>query len=94
MKHVPAPKKKRGMDFDEDDPEDDEGETGLYAEFQTEVYVPPPVVEGRVPKNSFGNIDIYVPSMVPQGGTHVPRKDHSLRAANFNHIFTNITHCL
>lgn len=38
---------------------------------QTQLYVPPPVVGGRVPKNKFKNIEVYVPSMVPAGGFHV-----------------------
>jgi len=33
-----------------------------------------------VPKNSFGNIDVYVPSMVPKGGVHLPY-DEASRAA-------------
>ncbi|KAI9058217.1 Rad4-domain-containing protein [Trametes sanguinea] len=47
---------------------------GLYAEHQTEIYRPPPVVDGKVPKNDFGNIDLYVPSMLPAGAAHVPFK--------------------
>ncbi|KDQ25687.1 hypothetical protein PLEOSDRAFT_51943 [Pleurotus ostreatus PC15] len=47
---------------------------GLYARGQTEMYVPPPVIDGIVPKNNFGNIDLYVPSMLPRGGVHVPFK--------------------
>ncbi|KAF9493604.1 Rad4-domain-containing protein [Pleurotus eryngii] len=47
---------------------------GLYARGQTEMYVPPPVIDGIVPKNNFGNIDLYVPSMLPRGGVHVPYK--------------------
>lgn len=46
----------------------------LFTESQTELYVPPPVINGRVPKNSFGNLDIYVPSMVPPGGVHINGK--------------------
>ncbi|TFK87491.1 Rad4-domain-containing protein [Polyporus arcularius HHB13444] len=47
---------------------------GLYAEHQTEIYKPPPVVDGKVPKNDFGNIDLYVPSMLPAGAAHIPYK--------------------
>ncbi|KZO97015.1 Rad4-domain-containing protein [Calocera viscosa TUFC12733] len=47
---------------------------GLYARWQTEVFRPDPVVDGRVPKNAFGNIDLYVPSMLPYGGVHLPYK--------------------
>lgn len=68
---------------------------GLYAEWQTSIYAPPPVVnvslrkqrrrhqmltfvQGIVPKNDFGNIDLYVPSMLPEGGIHLPRMFHQL----------------
>ncbi|GJE88546.1 Rad4-domain-containing protein [Phanerochaete sordida] len=47
---------------------------GLYAEAQTELYVPQPVVDGKVPKNDFGNIDLYVPTMLPAGAAYVPHK--------------------
>ncbi|KAI5854252.1 hypothetical protein BZA05DRAFT_393668 [Tricharina praecox] len=54
-----------------------EGETamqGLYAEFQTELYIPPPIEDGFIPTNAFGNIDVYVPTMVPAGAVHIPLK--------------------
>ncbi|KAA1469725.1 Rad4-domain-containing protein [Dentipellis sp. KUC8613] len=47
---------------------------GLYAERQTELYQPAPVIDGVIPKNDFGNIDLYVPSMLPAGAAHVPHK--------------------
>lgn len=55
------------------DDEDDNGEakTSLYAFGQTDLYIPPPIVNGKVPRNAFGNLDIYVPSMVPAGGIHI-----------------------
>ncbi|KIW05899.1 uncharacterized protein PV09_03093 [Verruconis gallopava] len=46
---------------------------GLYAEYQTEWIVPDPIgPDGVIPKNGFGNIDVYVPSMVPKGAVHIP----------------------
>lgn len=48
--------------------------TNLYTQDQTEIYEAPPVVNGQIPKNTFGNIDIYVPSMVPKGGIHLRRE--------------------
>lgn len=45
---------------------------GLYARNQTEFIIPPPIVDGRIPKNDYGNIDCFVPSMVPRGAAHVP----------------------
>ncbi|KAG2106579.1 uncharacterized protein F5147DRAFT_700477 [Suillus discolor] len=47
---------------------------GLYARSQTELYKPQPVIDGKVPKNDFGNIDLYVPSMLPEGSIHIPFK--------------------
>ncbi|GAA5867977.1 hypothetical protein JCM8547_000771 [Rhodosporidiobolus lusitaniae] len=47
---------------------------GLWSEEQTEVFVPEPVKEGKVPKNDFGNIDLFVPSMLPAGAVHLPSK--------------------
>ncbi|KAJ5081621.1 hypothetical protein NUU61_009885 [Penicillium alfredii] len=77
LKRVPASRGKTGMWSDDDD---EPQETTLYAEFQTEVYQPPPVVQGRIPKNAYGNLDIYVPSMVPPGAVHIQRPE-AVRAA-------------
>lgn len=43
----------------------------LYAFQQTILYKAPPVVRGRVPKNAYGNLDIYAATMVPAGGSHI-----------------------
>ena len=76
LKHA-KPKKGRHSsirpDMEIEDIQDEVG-AGLYAEFQTEVYVPPPVIRGRVPRNAFGNLDLYVPSMCPPGGIHIRHK--------------------
>ncbi|KAB5583328.1 hypothetical protein GE09DRAFT_1211928 [Coniochaeta sp. 2T2.1] len=56
--------------------------TPIYMYEQTELYVPDPVRNGRVPKNKFGNVDVYVPSMVPPGGAHVLHE----RAAHAAHV--------
>lgn len=76
LKHA-KPKKGRLPSIGPDDVAEDQGEevgAALYAEFQTEVYVPPPVVRGRVPRNVYGNLDLYVPSMCPPGGVHIRHK--------------------
>ncbi|OJA20205.1 hypothetical protein AZE42_04620 [Rhizopogon vesiculosus] len=54
--------------------EGEEDLQGLYARSQTELYTPKPVVDGKIPKNDFGNIDLYVPSMLPAGSVHIPFK--------------------
>lgn len=47
---------------------------GLYSESQTDWIIPPPIEDGVIPKNAFGNMDVYVPTMVPQGAVHLPLK--------------------
>ncbi|KAK7183673.1 hypothetical protein DPSP01_009539 [Paraphaeosphaeria sporulosa] len=76
LKHAKPKKVRRpsiGPDMTMDDQEDDIG-AGLYAEYQTSIYIPPPVVRGRVPRNAYGNLDLYVPSMCPPGGRHIRHK--------------------
>ncbi|KAK6503156.1 hypothetical protein TWF481_008189 [Arthrobotrys musiformis] len=64
------------MDLDDEmDVGDDYGmDTGMYAHFQTILYQPEPCIGPVVPKNAYGNIDLYVPSMLPEGGVHIPHK--------------------
>jgi xeroderma pigmentosum group C-complementing protein len=45
---------------------------GLYAGHQVELYHPPPIENGIIPKNAYGNIDLFVESMLPEGAVHLP----------------------
>jgi len=45
---------------------------GLYAEHQVELYLAPPIENGVIPKNGYGNIDLFVDSMLPLGAVHLP----------------------
>ncbi|KAJ3330265.1 hypothetical protein HDU76_006053 [Blyttiomyces sp. JEL0837] len=45
--------------------------TSLYGEWQTDVYEPPPIIDGKLPKNSYGNIELFHPNMLPKGAVHV-----------------------
>lgn len=57
--------------------ERDEGvkpKQGLYSKAQTDWIIPPPIVDGKIPRNAFNNIDVYVPTMVPEGAVHIPLK--------------------
>jgi len=56
--------------FENDGEEEAEG-MALYAQFQTNHYEPPPVVDGQIPRNAYGNLDVYVPSMIPAGAAHI-----------------------
>ena len=70
LKHVPA-RVRRQASSEPNDVADRPATTGLYAPHQTQLYVPPPVQQGRIPRNMYGNLDIYVPSMIPAGGVHI-----------------------
>ncbi|EEP76448.1 predicted protein [Uncinocarpus reesii 1704] len=80
LKRVPTSNNKVKLDTNNDDDAETTQETPMYAVFQTEIYKPSPIVENRVPKNVYGNIDVYVPSMVPEGGFHLKHND-AARAA-------------
>lgn len=43
----------------------------LYGEWQTEVYVPPEAIDGIVPKNSRGNVDMWTKGHLPRGTVHL-----------------------
>ena len=75
------PRRRREAVSEEDIFGDEENSgTPMYAGFQTTPYTAPPVVRGIVPKNAYGNLDVYVPSMVPPGGAHIAHPD-TARAA-------------
>lgn len=43
------------------------GSQGLYGYWQTEPWDGGEVVEGRIPRNEFGNVYLYQPDMIPRG---------------------------
>ncbi|KAL2267281.1 hypothetical protein VTJ83DRAFT_4558 [Remersonia thermophila] len=45
---------------------------GLYSFDQTDWIIPPPIQDGIIPKNEYGNIDLFVEHMCPEGAVHVP----------------------
>ncbi|AEO60848.1 hypothetical protein MYCTH_2310516 [Thermothelomyces thermophilus ATCC 42464] len=53
---------------------------GLYSFDQTDWIIPPPIRDGIIPKNEYGNIDLFVEHMCPQGAVHVPYRG-ALRVA-------------
>jgi hypothetical protein len=44
---------------DEDEDEEPPGDIALYGEWQTEPWSPPAAVNGIVPKNERGNVDLH-----------------------------------
>ena len=72
LKHVlPRRRRERSLDPDEEMLDADQAGTPLYSLNQTSLYRPAPVTESKIPKNQYGNLDIYVPSMIPAGGAHI-----------------------
>ncbi|EMF17686.1 Rad4-domain-containing protein [Sphaerulina musiva SO2202] len=71
LKHVPARVRRQASQEPNGGSDDHAPTTGLYAPHQTQLYVPPPIQHGRVPKNMYGNLDIYTSTMVPAGGVHI-----------------------
>uniref|UniRef100_A0A452F1G7 p125 n=1 Tax=Capra hircus TaxID=9925 RepID=A0A452F1G7_CAPHI len=45
----------------------DYNDLGLFGRWQTEEYQPPVAVDGKVPRNEFGNVYLFLPSMMPIG---------------------------
>ncbi|CAG8537347.1 5718_t:CDS:10 [Diversispora eburnea] len=58
-------------------------ESGLYGEWQTEEYKSEPVIDGIIPKNKYGNVYLFKPSMCPPGGVHLPYNGIWTMAKNF-----------
>ncbi|KAG3111905.1 hypothetical protein PI124_g9476 [Phytophthora idaei] len=53
------------------------GSLAFFGLWQTTEFEPPPMVDGRVPKNKYGNIEVWSPAHVPRGAVHLhlPRID-------------------
>ncbi|XP_057560732.1 DNA repair protein complementing XP-C cells isoform X2 [Hippopotamus amphibius kiboko] len=64
----------------------DYNDLGLFGEWQTEPYQPPVAVDGKVPRNEFGNVYLFLPSMMPVGCTqlHLPHLHRVARKLNID----------
>ncbi|XP_061154733.1 DNA repair protein complementing XP-C cells isoform X1 [Syngnathus typhle] len=49
----------------------DDNDLALFGEWQTEVYQPPIAVNGKVPRNDYGNVYLFKASMLPVGCVHL-----------------------
>ncbi len=50
---------------------DSDVKTPLFGEWQTDPLIIPPVVDGKVPRNERGNVELWTPEHLPAGGVHV-----------------------
>ena len=62
--------KQLGAD-DEDNSTENLDMVGLFGHWQTELFIPAPIVNGVIPKNKYDNIDLFKPSMLPDGAVHI-----------------------
>jgi xeroderma pigmentosum group C-complementing protein len=46
----------------------------VFGLWQVEDYIPPPAVDGKVPRNEYGNVELYKPCMLPKGTVHLQGK--------------------
>ena len=44
----------------------------IFGKWQTELYIPPPAKDGKVPRNEYGNVELFQPWMLPKGTVHIP----------------------
>ena len=44
----------------------------VFGAWQTEIYIPPVAVDGKVPRNEYGNVELFKPWMLPGGCVHIP----------------------
>lgn len=45
----------------------------LFGIWQTTDYVPPEAKDGKVPRNEYGNVDLFMDKMLPKGCVHIKR---------------------
>ncbi|XP_059189984.1 DNA repair protein complementing XP-C cells [Centropristis striata] len=57
----------------------EENDLALFGDWQTEDYQPPIAVDGKVPRNDYGNVYLFKPCMLPVGCVH-------LRLPNLNRV--------
>ena len=43
----------------------------VFGRWQTAEYVPPRAAGGKVPRNDYGNVELFKPSMLPGGTVHL-----------------------
>lgn len=46
----------------------------IFGFWQTQPYEPPVAVGGKVPRNEYGNVELFKPCMLPKGTVHLECK--------------------
>ena len=55
-----------------------------FGKWQTEKYIPPAAKDGKVPRNEYGNVELFKPWMLPKGTIHIPIQGLSRLAKKLN----------
>ncbi|ETK92086.1 hypothetical protein L917_04319, partial [Phytophthora nicotianae] len=76
----PAKWQSKGNDNDDSDASEEgkpSGSLALFGLWQTTEFEPLPMINGHIPKNKYGNIEIWSPAHIPRGAVHLrlPRID-------------------
>ncbi|KAL6267848.1 hypothetical protein P5V15_000920 [Pogonomyrmex californicus] len=56
----------------------------LFGEWQTTEYEPPEAKDGIVPRNEYGNVDLFKKCMLPKGTVHINRLNRIARKLNID----------
>ncbi|KAG1663188.1 DNA repair protein complementing XP-C cells [Nymphon striatum] len=62
-------------------PENENRTLDLFGTWQTEVYDPPAAENGKVPRNAYGNVELFKPEMLPKGTKHLTEMPGLIRIA-------------
>jgi xeroderma pigmentosum group C-complementing protein len=70
-----------------EDPTNIPGDIALYSFQQTDAWLPPAAVGGLVPKNDYGNVDLYGNALPPPGTVHInlPRIGKTAKLMNIDY---------
>ena len=56
----------------------------VFGLWQTEKAIPPPAKDGVVPRNEYGNVELFKPWMLPEGTVHIPIQGLNKTAKKLN----------
>lgn len=54
----------------------------IFGFWQTDVYEAPPAENGKVPRNEYGNVELFKPWMLPKGTVHLPLEGRLLEVSD------------
>ncbi|KAJ1556876.1 hypothetical protein HK096_010328, partial [Nowakowskiella sp. JEL0078] len=61
--------------------DENDGVAHLFGQWQVKDYIAPELVDGKIPKNEFGNINLFHPRMLPVGSRHLTEQSTLKKAA-------------